>query len=102
VLQRLLELKNKVVELRLQCEGFRKLGLEGHRVKQLCNGCGNSIESGQEVVTKYSDGTVGTYYHQECFEHLWDVGRHRTTLRKRIVNRKSKRYRRLARAHTGT
>lgn len=70
VLQRLQALKSKVSELRLQCEELRKLRLEEHGREPLCSECGNSIEPGQEVVIKDSDGTVRTCYHQKCFKQL--------------------------------
>ena len=70
VLQRLHALKSRVTELRLQCEELRKQRLEDHNIEPLCSECGNSIESGQEVVIKGSDGTVRTCYHKECFKHF--------------------------------
>lgn len=67
VLLRLQVLKGKVAELRLQYEELRKQRMEEHSTGPLCSKCGNSIESGHEIVVKGSDGTVRACYHQECF-----------------------------------
>jgi len=70
VLQRLQALKSKVSELRLQCEELRKQRLEEQSKGLLCSECGSSIEPGQEVVIKDSDGTIRNYYHPKCFKEL--------------------------------
>lgn len=70
VLQRLQALKSEVYELRLQCEELRKQRLEEQDKGLLCSECGNSIEPGQEVMIKDSDGTVRNCYHPKCFKEF--------------------------------
>ncbi|MBT0159853.1 hypothetical protein G4O51_07695 [Candidatus Bathyarchaeota archaeon A05DMB-2] len=63
-------LKNKVSELRLQCETLKKLQSEKQK-DLVCGTCGKRIEAGQEVTLKDSFGNVRGYYHKDCFKAIW-------------------------------
>jgi len=67
-LHKLQALKDKISELRCQCEELRELGLESK--VSLCSECGNAIEPDQEVVVKDSTGMERRYYHMKCFQTL--------------------------------
>ncbi len=70
VLRRLQALKNEISQLRLECEELRKQRLEDQDKGLLCSECGESIESGQEIVVKDSAGMARSCYHQNCFKSL--------------------------------
>ncbi|MEM3666938.1 MAG: hypothetical protein QW222_07660 [Candidatus Bathyarchaeia archaeon] len=65
-------LKDKVSELRLQCEDIKKLySSESDGNALLCDECGKTIEQGQEVTVRDSSGKEKKRYHKECFKALW-------------------------------
>jgi uncharacterized membrane protein len=70
-LRKLQMLRNRISELRSQCEELRKLRSENKDNTLLCSECGEAIEPGQEIVVKDSEGTQKKNYHQECFKMLW-------------------------------
>jgi hypothetical protein len=70
-LRKLQILRNRISELRSQCEELRKLRSEDKGNALLCSECGKAIEPGQEIVVKDSEGTQRRNYHKECFRLLW-------------------------------
>jgi hypothetical protein len=85
-LRKLQVLRDRISELRAQCEDLRRLSLETRNTKfedlkvhslkpegtdLLCSQCGESIEPGQEIVVKSSDEAERKHYHKECFRLLW-------------------------------
>jgi hypothetical protein len=70
-LQKLRTLRDRISELRAQCEELKRLGSRSTSSGLLCNQCGESIEPGQEILVKNSDGTERKQYHKECFKLLW-------------------------------
>jgi hypothetical protein len=64
-------LKEKISELRLQCEELRKKRSENKQSGLSCAECGKPIEPNQEIEIKDSNGTTMRSYHKECFEGLW-------------------------------
>ena len=67
VLRRLQALRGEVCELSLRLEENRKQHLEELRRGLVCSECGNSMNHGQEVVVKDTNGIIRGRYHQECF-----------------------------------
>ena len=67
VLRRLRALRGEVHELRLQLEETRQQRLAEHRRELVCSECGSSMDNGQEVVVKDTNGIIKGRYHQECF-----------------------------------
>lgn len=77
-LRKLQTLKSKIAELRDQCEELRELSSHAHTPRSettdtalRCSKCGKTVEPGQEIVIKDSDGTETGRYHRECFKLLW-------------------------------
>ncbi len=69
-LNRLLVLKNHIMELKSQCEELRTMLSETVEQDPLCSVCGKHIEPDQEITIKDSDGTEKRRYHKECFHSL--------------------------------
>jgi chromosome segregation ATPase len=82
-LRKLQALKDKISEIRHQCEELRKQvsankvfenRVSENKVSEnkasLCNQCGNAIEPNQEVVVKDSAGIERRHYHAKCFQAL--------------------------------
>jgi len=70
-LVRLKSMKDRVVDLRVQCESLRKLQEEKPAEKVVCSDCGKEIEQGQEVMVKDSSGNPMSWYHRDCFRAIW-------------------------------
>jgi hypothetical protein len=88
-LRKLQALKDKISEIRHQCEELRKQvsankvfenkvfenKVSENKVSEnkasLCNQCGNAIEPNQEVVVKDSAGIERRHYHTKCFQALF-------------------------------
>jgi hypothetical protein len=70
-LRKLQILRNRISELRAQCEELRMLNSAAKENSLLCSECGEAIEPGQEIVVKASDGAEKKHYHKECFKRLW-------------------------------
>ena len=72
---KLQSLKNKISELRLQCEELKKLRSEYQEKYQekemICDECGERIDPGEEVEVKNSKGIERRHYHKECFKAMW-------------------------------
>jgi hypothetical protein len=69
-LHKLQVLKNRISELRAQCEELQRLHVETQSRASLCDECGGAIEPGQEVEAK-NFGEKAHHYHKECFRKLW-------------------------------
>jgi hypothetical protein len=69
-LQRLHALKSMVSELRAQCENLQRLDIEDKSGAMLCDVCGRTIDTGQDVEAK-NFGEKAHHYHKECFQKLW-------------------------------
>jgi hypothetical protein len=69
-LQKLQALKNRISELRAQCEELQRLHIEDRISALRCDECGCAIEPGDEVEAK-NFGDEPHYYHKECFRKLW-------------------------------
>jgi hypothetical protein len=69
MLQKLQALKNRVSELRAQCEKLQKIS-EDRDNALLCDGCGGAIEPEQGIEAK-NFGQEARHYHKECFRKLW-------------------------------
>ena len=69
-LRKLQALKNRISELRAQCEKLQRLRAEDQISALLCDECGGAIEQGQEVKAK-NFGEKARHYHKECFRKLW-------------------------------
>jgi hypothetical protein len=69
-LRKLQLLRNRISELRVQCEELRRLSSET-REGILCNECGKAVDPSEEIVIKDSDGIETARYHKECFKLLW-------------------------------
>jgi hypothetical protein len=70
MLHKLQALKNRISELRAQCEELQRLHVERQSSTLLCDECGGAIEPGQEVEAK-NFGDKDHHYHKECFRKLW-------------------------------
>ena len=83
-LRKLQALKDKISEIRHQCEELRKQvsankvfenKVSENKVSEnkasLCNQCGKAIEPYQEVVVKDSAGIERRHYHAKCFQVLF-------------------------------
>ena len=70
-LARLKSMKERVADLRVQCESLRKLQIEESVEKPVCSYCGEEIEDGQQVKVKGSLGNPISCYHRDCFKELW-------------------------------
>jgi len=85
-LRKLQALREKISDLRAQCEELRRLSLKTDNLKAdnlkadsfgaendlvYCSQCGESISPGQEIVVKSSDKAEKKRYHKECFKLLW-------------------------------
>jgi len=70
-LVRLRFMKERVAELRAQCESLRELRAETPVDTAICSECGKEIEQGQEVKVKDSSGNPQSCYHRDCFKAIW-------------------------------
>jgi hypothetical protein len=70
-LVKLQALKEKISELRLQCEEMKEKRSEDKESGMLCAECGKPIEPNQEVEIKDSNGATMRSYHKKCFDGLW-------------------------------
>jgi hypothetical protein len=70
-LRKLQLLRNRISELRVQCEELRRLSSETKEGILLCNECGKAVDPSEEIVIKGSDGIETAHYHKECFKLLW-------------------------------
>ena len=68
---RLISLRNRVSEIRVQVESLRELQAENHEKTAVCSECGKEIEQGQEVKVKDSSGNPRSCYHRDCFKAIW-------------------------------
>jgi len=68
---RLISLRNRVSEIRVQVESLRELQAENHEKTAVCSECGKEIEQQQEVTIKDSTGNPTSFYHRDCFKAIW-------------------------------
>jgi ribosomal protein L24E len=69
-LVRLISLKRRVFDLRVQCETLKKLKLEKQENLR-CGVCGKLINQGQGVALHDSFGNAMRFFHKDCFKAIW-------------------------------
>ena len=68
---RLKSMKDRVAELRVQCESLRKFRAGKTAESVLCAECGREVPQGQEVIVKGPSGEPHSSYHRDCFKAIW-------------------------------